>query len=49
MKDVFNQAVLAVLKKMPNDKETDANNRAAKKLGGTHKMPYTNGKKPILL
>jgi len=46
---VFNKAVMAALDKMPKDAESDANKKAANKLGGKDKMPYTNGQKPIML
>lgn len=49
IKSVFGVAINAASKKMPSDAETDANNRAAKNLGGTDKMPYTNGDLPIQL
>ena len=46
---MFMQALGQIAKKMLGDKEVDANNRAAKKLGGKEKMPYTNGARPIKL
>jgi RHS repeat-associated protein len=49
VKAIYNSALGEVNKKMPKDAETDANNRAAKELGGKDKMPYTNGKLPIIL
>jgi RHS repeat-associated protein len=47
----FKKGVIEVLRNMPQGQasETDANNRAAKKLGGKGKMPYTNGTLPINL
>lgn len=49
IKSIFNKALEQVSKKMPADPEKDANERAAKKLGGEGNMPYTNGLKPIKL
>jgi hypothetical protein len=49
VKSIFNKAVNAINSKMSGDKETDANERAAKKIGGKDKMPYTFGGKQIKL
>ncbi|MBS1600831.1 MAG: hypothetical protein JST75_21605 [Bacteroidetes bacterium] len=49
IKSVFDKALVQVFLKMAGDQEKDANNRAAKKLGGTEQMPYTNGAKKISL
>jgi hypothetical protein len=47
VKSIFNKAIAATAKKMSGDQEVDANERAAKKLGGKDKMPYTFGGKKI--
>jgi len=47
---IFFQALGEILTQMnTGDKEADANKRAAEKLGGKDKMPYTNGVYPIKL
>lgn len=46
---IFLRALGQIAAKMSGDKETDANNRAAQKLGGKDKMPYTEEQKSIEL
>ena len=49
VKNIFNIALGKLAEKLSGDLENDANERAAKKLGGKQNMPYTNGVRPIIL
>ena len=49
VKGIFNRALNEITKKLQGDLENDANERAAKKLGGKDKMPYTWGGQKIQL
>lgn len=50
VQNIFNATLNEVGKKLNSyDLEKDANNRAAKALGGPENMPYSFGRKPILL
>ncbi|GGH76687.1 hypothetical protein HNQ91_004308 [Filimonas zeae] len=49
IKSVFNTALGEVAGKMPSNAEANANSKAATKLRGVEKMPYTNGVNQIQL